>query len=322
MKTIITLFFTSITLPLCGQTLAYTAPSGYVKSNLVVGFNPIGINLHGDILVSGIIDSENANVVTDADVDFTTTLTDADATYLLEISNGAQNGAVAVITASTATTITIEGSGIAAGAASYAVRQAKTLNEVFGTGASATLTGSFNSTGSDIVWVPDGAGDYDRYYYNANFNEFRSTANQFSSPPKPIAFFYPDGAFVEVKSSPKTITLFGEVKKTGTIIAATAGFSIFTVPSPAGQTLDELGLKDDLTQSFSSAAADVFWVPDGAGGYVRYFVHIAGGGTWRSTTSQFFGNEGATVVTGAISIERKSASTSALAELPAFFSTL
>jgi len=305
-------------LPLCGQTLAYTAPSGYVKSDLVVGFNPIGINLHGDILVSGIIDSEAANVITDADVDFTATLTDPNATYLLEVSNGAQNGAVAVVTTSTATTITIEGSGIAAGAASYAVRQAKTLNEVFGT----TLTGSFNSTSSDIVWVPDGLGGYDRYYYNSIKNEFRSTANQFSSPPKPIAFFYPDGAFVEVKSSPKTITLFGEVKKTGTIIAATTGFSIFTVPSPAGQTLDELGLKDDLTQSFSSAAADIFWVPDGAGGYVRYFVHIANGGTWRLTTSQFSGDEGTTVVTGAISIERKSASTSALAELPAFFSTL
>ncbi|MGJ8696550.1 MAG: hypothetical protein ACSHYF_09545 [Verrucomicrobiaceae bacterium] len=305
-----------------GQTVAYTSPSGYVKTDLVVGFNPIGINLHGEVLLSGVIDSESANVITDADVDFAATLTDANATYLLEITNGAQNGSVNVITSSTSTTVTIEGGGIAAGTANYTIRKAKTLNEVFGTGADAQLTGSFNSTNSDIIWVPDGSGDYDRYYYNSNNNEFRSTASQFSSPPKPIAFFYPDGAFVEVKANTTTVTLFGEVKKTGTIISAASGFSIFTVPSPAGQTLDELGLKDDLTASFNSTAADILWVPDGAGSYNRYFVHTTGGGTWRSTSSQFSGNEGTTVVSGAIAIQRKTASTSALAEVPAFFSTL
>ena len=45
------------------------ATGGANLITMTVGFNPIGINLHGDILVSGIIDAEDANVVTDADVD-------------------------------------------------------------------------------------------------------------------------------------------------------------------------------------------------------------------------------------------------------------
>ncbi|MDB4265475.1 hypothetical protein N9891_01855, partial [bacterium] len=208
------------------------------------------------------------------------------------------------------------------GTENYTIRKAKSLNEVFGTGDNETLTGSFNSTNSDVVWVPDGDGDYDRYYYNSNFDEFRSTDDQFSSPPKPIVFFYPDGAFVEVKSTAKTITLFGEVKKTGTIIAAPSGFSIFSVPSPVGQTLDELGIKDALTSSFNTIAADIIWVPDGTGDYDRYFVHTTNGGTWRSTASQFAGDEGTTVVFGGIVIERKSATTADFAELPSFFSDL
>ena len=322
MKKLLALTTAFMALPLVGQTVAFTTPSGYVKTDLVIGFNPIGINLHGEILVSGTIDSESGAVITDADVDFAAALTDANATYLFEVTNGTQNGSVSVISASTANSVTLEGAGIAAGTVSYTIRQAKTLNEVFGTGANASLTGSFNSTNSDIVWVPDGSGDYDRYYYNSNNSEFRSTESQFTSPPKPISFFYPDGAFVEVKSTTKTITLFGEVKKTGTIISAASGFSIFSIPSPTGQTLDELGIKDDLTQSFNSAGSDIIWVPDGSGSYDRYFVHSTGGGTWRSTSSQFSGDEGTTIVNGAIAIERKSASTNALAELPAFFSTL
>ena len=313
--------------------MAYTNPSGYVKYDLVVGFNPIGINLHGEVLVSGTIDSVNAggDTFTDADVDFTTILSTANlaaGTYLLEITGADttagsalnQNGAVAVITSATSTTVTIEGGGVDSGAASYTIRKAKTLNEVFGTGDDAQLTGSFNSANSDIIWVPDGSGGYTTYYYNANNSEFRATTSQFSSPAKPFSFFYPDGAFVEVKSTPKMITIFGEVKTTGTIIAATSGFSVFTVPSPTGQTLDELGIKGSLSKSFNSLNADVLWVGDGAGGYDTYFVHNSD--VWRSTDSQFSGNEGATIVSGAIAIERKTASTSALAQLPTFFTSL
>jgi hypothetical protein len=296
-----------------------------MKYDLAVGFTPVGVNLHGEVLLSGTIDSVNGagNEFTDAAANFTSLLSTVNLaanTYLFEVTSGTQNGAVAVITDATSTTVTVEGTGLAAGTASYTIRKAKTLNEFFGTGDNAQLSGSFNSNSSDVVWLPDGSGDYDTYYYNSNFNEFRSTKNQFSSPSKPISFFYPDGAFVEVKSTPKTVTVFGEVKTTATIIAAPSGFSVFSVPSPLGQTLDELGIKDDLTKSFNSVGADVVWVGDGAGGYDTFFVHNLN--VWRSTESQFSGDEGAKIVTGAVAIQRKGSATSMRAELPTFFNTL
>ena len=322
MKIILALASTLLALPLAGQ-VAYTTPSGYVKSDLVVGFNPIGINLHGQILVSGIIDSESGAEITDAGVDFAAALTDANATYLFEVTDGAQNGSVSVIDSAfavTANTVTLEGTGVAAGAVSYTIRKAKTLNEVFGVGADATLQGSFDAVDADVVWVPNGAGSYSQYFYSSVNSEFISTGSPFSAPPKPVSFFYPDGALVQVKATAKTITIFGEVKTTGTILSASTGFNLVSVPSPVGETLDELSLQTALTTSFDSNEADVVWIPDGLGDYDQYFVHSSG--VWRSTGSPFSGNVGTTPVTGAILIQRKGASTAAFGALPTFFSTL
>jgi len=326
MKILITLFFTSITLPLCGQTLAYTAPSGYVKSNLVVGFNPIGINLHGDILVSGIIDSENANVITDANVDFAAALNDVNATYLLEITSGNQNGSVSVITSSTATTVTIEGSGIDAGTESYTIRQAHTLNSVFGTGANAMLTGGTTSTSADIVWLPDGSGGYDQYFYSTfgGANEFRPTTAAFLSVAKPVSIFYPDGLFVQVASVAKEITVFGEVKTTPTIAAAAPGFSLISLQNPVGQTLAESGLETFISTGNNPSEADIVFVPTGPSTYNEYFYStFLGANAWRLKSSPFVGDEGAVALPSSFFIQNIGPTAKVgVITLPAFFTTL
>jgi hypothetical protein len=326
MKKTITLLSTFMALPLCGQTLAYTAPSGYVKSDLVVGFNPIGINLHGDILVSGIIDSEAANVITDADVDFASALSDGNATYLFEVTSGSQNGSVSVITSSTATTVTIEGSGISAGTESYTIRQARTLDEVFGTGANAMLTGGTTSTSADIVWLPDGSGGYDQYFYSTfgGANQFRPTTAAFAPVAKPVSVFYPDGLFVQVASAAKEITVFGEVKTTPTIASAAPGFSLISLQNPAGQTLAESGLNAFISTGNNPSEADIVFIPTGPSTYNEYFFStFLGANAWRLKSSPFVGDEGGTTLPSSFFIQNTGVTTKVgVITLPAFFSTL
>jgi hypothetical protein len=326
MKKIVALLSTVIALPLCGETLAYTAPSGYVKTDLVVGFNPLGINLHGEILVSGIIDSEAANVITDADVDFAAALSDGNATYLFEVTSGSQNGSVSVITSSTATTVTIEGPGVSAGTESYTIRQARTLNEVFGTGANAMLAGGITPASADIVWLPDGSGGYFQYFYSTfgGANEFRPTTAAFAPVAKPVSIFYPDGLFVQVASTAKEIRVFGEVKTTPTIASAAPGFSLISLQNPVGQTLAESGLNAFITAGNTPSGADILFIPTGPSTYNEYFFStFLGANVWRLKSSPFAGDEGGTTLPSSFFIQNTGVTTKVgVITLPAFFSTL
>ncbi|MDB4541685.1 hypothetical protein N9192_02195, partial [Akkermansiaceae bacterium] len=306
-----------------GQTVAYTTPSGYVKNDLVVGFNPIGINLHGEVLVSGTVDSVNGagDTFTDADADFSTVLSTANLatnTYLLEITSADtadgsalnQNGAVAVVTGATATTVTIEGGGVDSGEATYTIRQARNLNEIFGTGANAQLAGGTTTAGADIVWLPDGSGSYNQYFYSTfgGANEFRSTATAFASPPQPISVFYPDGLFVQIASTAKTVTIFGEIKTTPTIAAASPGFNLVALQNPTGQTLAETGIENFITTGTTPSAADIIWVPTGPGTFNEYFFStFSGANVWRLKGSPFFGDEGTVTLPSSFFIQRNSA---------------
>jgi len=326
MKLILPILSAIIALPLAAQsTVAYTTPAGYVKSNLVAGFNPLGVNLHGQILVSGVIDSESGAVITDADVDFASALNDTSATYVFEVTSGPQDGSVSIIdqnVAVTANTVTLEGAGISAGAESYTIRQARTLNEIFGTGSNGQLQGGISPLSADVVWLPDGSGGYDQYFHRNGANEFRPTTAAGTALTSPVSIFYPDGIFIQIRSNPKTVTIFGEVKTTPTISGIIEGFNLISNSSPVGCTLAESGLDQFIKTGPSPLSSDIVWVPDNIGGYTQYFYRSLNS-SWRLTTAAGGADQGATILPSAVFIQRRGA-TSAAGQflLPPFFSTL
>ena len=295
-----------------------TDPVGWVKVDLAVGFNAIGLNVHNLVTVSGTFESETGGVFTDDDYDFGANLTDTDATYLLELNTGASAGVVGEISAISGNTVTL-GASVPEGDASYTIRKAMTLNEIFGTGVDAKLKGSTAPTAADIVWIPDGTGGYDQYFYNTVGEEFYDAGSIFGAPAKPVSVYYPDGMLVQIRDTPVTLWIMGEVKKTPTIFPALNGFNLVTVPSPVGQTLAESKLEDYLRASTAPTDADIVWVPNGSGGYTQYFYH-SGDSVWRLASSLFSGDSGDIPIGSAILIQRRGAATTGIFSLPAYFS--
>ncbi len=307
---------------LAGSAFSQTAVSGaggYTTESLIVGFNLLGISLFEPIDVSGTIDSEADNVITDADPgDLTTILDDPDATYLIEILSGPQAGAVAEITGITATELTLDGA-IGAGTADYQVRAAPTLNDVFGT----ELAGgpSVGPT-TDIVWLPDGQGGFNQYAYSTLGSEYRSTDAFFLPAGKPISIFYPDALFVQVADTAKDIVITGMVKTTSTVVAASGGFNLAAVNAPVGQTFGNSGLESFLNGGPSvGATTDIVWLPDGAGDYAQYAFSTLGN-VWRDTSSFFVGDASDVELTSGIFIQRNGDDTAGAITVPSFYENL
>lgn len=311
---------------LAGSAFSQTAVSGaggYTTESIIEGFNLLGVSLLEPVAVSGTIDSEADNVVTDADPgDLTTILDDPDATYLIEILSGAQAGAVAEITGITATELTLAGP-LGAGTADYQVRAAPTLNDLFG----ADLQGGAALTPTvDVVWLPDGEGGFSTYGLNTTGNEFRPTDGFFLPVAKPVSVLYPDGLFIERKAGNggADIVITGMVKTTDTVVSANEGFNLAAVNAPVGQTLGNSGLEGFLNGGAAlTPTVDVVWLPDGSGGFDTYAYNTTGS-VWRTTAGFFVGDESDTELTSGIFIERKAGNgdTAGAITVPAFYENL
>ena len=285
---------------------------GYTTETLQLGFNLLGVTLHNKPLVTGTFESD----LTDSDVDFTALLSDAEATYLVEVEDGAQAGAVAEISGVTATTLTA--GGLPTGSANYTIREAVNLIDIFPEG---TLTGSFNASAADIVFLPDGSGGFDQFFFNSTAGEFRATDAPFAPADGLVPVFYPDGMFVQVQSGAPVVTIAGDLKTAPTAVSNVQGFNLVSNPAPTGTTLGSIGLESTLTGSFNANAADVVSLPDGSGGFNQFFFNSTAN-VWRSTDSPFVGDESDVVVPSAFFIERRTAGTTAVASVPDFFAGL
>jgi hypothetical protein len=307
---------------LAGSAFSQTAVSGaggYTTYNLAVGFNLIGISLLDPVALNGTIDAEAGATITDADVDFTT-LTGG--TYLIEILSGTQSGAVAEIASVVdADNITLNGA-LGAGTADYQIRKAPTLGELFGTslaGAAVVPTAT-----TDRVWLPDGAGGFNQYYFRTGaINQFRAVASPNTALPEGVPVFYPDALFVQVASAPKSVVITGMVKTTGTVVAANTGFNLVGVTPPVGATFGNSKMKDFLQASVGpvpNAATDRVWLPNGAGGFNQFFVNNAG--LWKSVALPAGASQDDTALTSGLFIQRSGASTAGVLDVPTFYANL
>lgn len=247
---------------------AYSKPSGYVTQQLAVGFNLVSVTLQKPVVFTGTVAGVNGAIVTFSSAHNLS----AGKMFIAEVTSGTGASANAVQEFSTysgsAITFPSPLSGLTAGD-KIAVREAATLEEVFGT----TLATGNNSSSSDIVWIPSGGGQYDRYYYRTPFvgspvwRKIGST--EVNAPNTPV--IYLDGLFVEVRSVAKSITVTGEVKISPTNFAVQQGLNLVGSIYPVGSTLASSGLQSQLASGNNSSTSDIIWLPTSPGNYNRYY---------------------------------------------------
>jgi hypothetical protein len=201
--------------------------------------------------------------------------------HTIEITSGTAIGSVREFSSFTGTTVTISAAitGLAV-TDKYIIRQNPTLQEIFPVG---LLTGAALTPGNaDVVWVPNGSGGYDRYWYKSNANQgaigWWTTVDGTTrgvQVTQDIPLLYTDGILVQRKSgSDKNLVLTGEVKTTPSIPYVLTGFNPVSINPPAGLTLFTAGFAPGT--NFAGAAltpgnADILWVPNGLGGFTRYW---------------------------------------------------
>ena len=257
-------------------------------------FNLIGLTLHESVVVAGSFESVSGTTLTDTDVDFDGVLTDG-TTYILEITNAANaslNGTIQEVTIWNGNAITtsddLVADGLAAGD-SYQLRRAATVQQVFGTPPALASTAAVNS--SDIVLVPDGSGGYVRYFYRTPLfgtaSWFNADTNQEVTEGIPVVFT--DAIFVQLQDSSPDVDLVvtGSVKTDGVSIAVFNGFNPVSNVYPVGSTLQNSNLESTLTSSAAVTSSDSVWLPDGNGGYTRYFYRtpLFGDSSWVNATT-------------------------------------
>jgi hypothetical protein len=275
MKNILPILLGAALLPLAAQATSTSNVVGYETLDLTANvFNPVGIRLHSPTVVSSTFTALTGVVATDTAVDFDATLT-AGTTYILEVTSGALDGAVQEITTwgtasgNTANDIVTPQDLSSLGAVvgdKYSVRAAPTLESIFGT-TDSVLQKGFNALSADVVWIPDGALGYERYFLST-LNVWK-TASGVNAPN--TAVVYTDGLLIEKKGAAASVVVSGEVKTGNTMVVVLTGFNPIGTVYPAGATLQNSGLSDDLKPGFNALVADNVWIPNGTGGYDRYF---------------------------------------------------
>jgi len=312
------------------QVTAYTTPVGYTTQTLAAStYNLVGFNVLTPTLAAGTLTGVSGATLTDTNVNFTTLLT-AGKTYVIDITTGTAAGTVQEFVSwgtPDVNSITLPSAvaGIAVGN-SYAVRIAPTLQDIFTT----VLSSSLSAGNADIVWVPDGAGGYTKYWMKNGTPPVWHTTVTGSTDgglvTGDVPLPYIDGVLVQKKLNAGTLVLSGEVKKTGSsaLIAGGGLYNLVSVVPPVGVTLFTSGLQGNIASSLSAGNADIVWVPDGAGNYAKYWLKNGTPTIWHTTVTGASDTGLATDVNlpAAIFIQRKGASTVVPFTVPASYSSL
>ncbi len=271
---------------------AYTKPAGYVTHTLKAGkFNLLGLTLHEAVSTSGAFEIVNGTTLTDSNADFATSLT-AGKTYILEIIENTADpslvGSIQEITSWTATTLTtpddLGADGLAGETASgendgakYQLRAAKTLQDIFGDTNTAGLQEGAAGV-ADLVWIPDGSGDFNKYYY-AKAETFPETVeegwkNLDGSAANQVPICYTDAFFVQRRGlTDLDLVITGSVITTNVTVAVPNNYTFISGLFPVGATIATSGLQDSLLHGFAGTA-DLLWIPkDDASGYDIYYYH-------------------------------------------------
>jgi uncharacterized protein (TIGR02597 family) len=204
--------------------------------------------------------------------------------YLARIKVGNQSGLCFLITANTASQLTVNNGGTTLSSVlnvgdSVEVTPANTLSSLFGQTAPGFLTGaSANAADNIFLWN----GNTWTVYYNDGSNWWNTS----SLKPQNSAIIYPDeGLFITRRStSPLTLTFLGAVPSTTEqSLLNGAGSSFIANRFPVSTTLSAFGLQNspNWTAGSSANTADNVYMWTGTTWSVYYFD----GTNWWNTSS-------------------------------------
>jgi len=171
----------------------------------------------------------------------------------VRLSSGAQAGLTLLITANTATTLTVTNQGVdlsTLAGASYEIKAGDTLLGLFGagnlTGAVAPkggTTANFTANRTDRVTINNGASVFN-YYYNTDVGQWRRAGSNVDQGNVAIS---PQAGIVysRIATTAYTITATGSVPVGNTIVAvARQGLGIYGRQFPTDTTLGDLGIQN------------------------------------------------------------------------------
>ncbi|MDB4436173.1 hypothetical protein N9139_01730 [Akkermansiaceae bacterium] len=258
---------------------AASKPVGYETLNYGVGFTGVGIRLHQAPVTSGVIATADATSITVTGADFGALLADG-SDYVLEIEN--DKGIVQVVNTWSGEVINTPSdlsAEVAAGVTTFTIRPVDTLESVFGSGANlAVAAGSGNVNGADQIWLSDGSGGYDKYYYD-NFAPPSFTSASWvqigtgSVSGDAVNLVYPDGIVVNSPAG-GSLVVTGSVKLSATELSLLQGFTFVSSVAPAGADLTTAFGVDGAAIAPGSGTingADQIWVQNDSGDYDKYY---------------------------------------------------
>lgn len=267
-----------------GARVGYSAASGYAKDSLHPGMNLIGLRLHQSTIASGEIASlgkdyaELARSGSKPKTDLKPALVEG-TTYILEITTGEKAGIIQEITRWQGNRLTLPDDIATAGVKAgdhFSLRKAATLNSVFDPRSTGLCKGE-NPNVADNVLIPQGAsfGDFRRCFILSlpEGGAYWLDAATFK-PVGDLPLVYPDGLIVQCKGTADVpMTFSGELKSGPTRSVVKPGLNLVASPFPAGGSLQDLGLENDLQKSDNPMAADKVWVAGGSfGQFSTYYL--------------------------------------------------
>ncbi len=276
-------------------TQVYTTPVGYVTETIPgkgLSSDPdiyklIGLNLQSSIAFQDEITTITSSSISVDTANFTALL-DANKTYVLEVVTGAGSGLIQEVTTWNDSDITglqdLTVFGVGEGDM-IALRPAFTIQDVFGSATETELIPGTLST-ADIVWLPNGSGGFDRYHVQPASPPFVPSPSWVKvgggAQPENTPIIYVDGLIIQRRGT-NTVELLiaGEVKTSPfTISVIQDRYNYFSsvypallsdgAPTSGEPTVASQGI-DAQMQAGSVTTADILWIPQANGSYIRYF---------------------------------------------------
>ena len=246
---------------------------GYETLDYVSGFNFVGARLHETPVASGTLETVTATTAEDDDVDLGALITSG--TYILEIEDG--SGIIQEVTTATGSVLNVADlTGVAAGAA-YTLRPSATLASIFGAANESGLASVAAFGGSDQVWLPDGAGGFNKYYFGAGaFGAAGGWKDDggASVDATAVDIVYTDGIIINSQPAGGSVVRTGDLVTSDKTVAVADGFNFLGTVYPAGATLEStFGAANEagLTSVAAFGGSDQIWLSDGAGGFNKYY---------------------------------------------------
>jgi len=248
-------------------------PVGYETLDYTGGFNYLGLRLVNSPAATAVVTASDAGTVTlDADPGL------AAGSYLIENATGV----VAVVDSIAGAVVSTPDGGMFAVDDAVTIREVQTLASVFGAANESGIgAGQGGPVGSDQVWLPDGSGGFDKYYYFEDPfmfspSEWKNVATDASVDPATVSIVYTDGIVMSA-SNAGSLVVTGSVKLTPTTVGLTSTFNYLSTIYPAGTSLATAFGADNTAGldpgNGGPVGSDQVWVP-AVGGFDKYYYFV------------------------------------------------